>query len=456
MPILSPGIEEVKCCNQRKPRSVHADSTTRLEVTSEESGASYAMDCICLSFYFSDVKREDWAAWFWRFAERYAESFHQKLNAYNFTTYDFHRGDRAAEEQLARELAAGHIMSLALSTGDVDDEPFAASIDDFRHSHAYGHVYLQVDAALFPSREVRNDFLQVLIEELGEALQVDYGLVDGMPLAARPRPYFCGTSLSTVSAEREHNFHEWDAKAAYFQNTIRAFTWGMLISDGHWSGEREALLAALRATGAHVSPIGERALFLTHPGDIVSCEDADFARTRAVLDDFGVRSVEDFEVDENTRFVIAHRPHIEREDEEEEDEFADHANEAEPPEEEEQAIRVLSLEGFFTGNRDDGSIATDMLDHPGIEGFRDAFFALRQRPDVANVLIQAAANDVGEGFSPWVAEWIYVITSADRETLFDCLDDLPPDEIELGFPDGEPRGFPKPPNGMQVYAMWWN
>ena len=413
------------------------------------------MDCICLSFYFSAVKRDDWAAWFWRHAERYAESFHQKLNAYNFTTYDFHRGDKDAEAQLARELAAGRIMSLALSSGDVDDEPFAASIDDFRHSHAFGHAYIQIDAKLFPDCEVRKDFLTVLIDELGEALQIDYGFVDRMPLKERPRPYFCGTSLSTVSTTREHNFHEWDAKAAYFQNTTRARTWGTLISDGHWTGEREALITALEAAGAQVSPIGDRALFIGHDGDILASEDAEFA-SDTVLVDFGVTVVDDYEVNEDTRFVIAHRPHIERDEEEEEDEFEEYAKEEPAPEPDGPDVRLLNLEGFFTGNRDDGSIATDMLDHPGIDAFRDAFFALRQRPDVANVLIQVAANDVELGFSPWVAEWVYVVTRADRETLFDCLDDLPPDEIELGFPDGEPANFPKPPSGTQVYALWWN
>ena len=414
------------------------------------------MDCICLSFYFSSVKRDDWAAWFWRFAERYAETFHQKLNAYNFTTYDFHKGDAEAEAQLARELAAGHIMSLALSSGDVDSEPFAASIDDFRHSHAYGHVYFQIDTTLFPGPEVRNDFLTVLIDELSETFQIQYGLVDRMPLRERPRPYFCGTSLATVSTAREHNFHEWDAKAAYFQNTMRLLSWGTLISDGHWSGDRDALLAALSAAGTEARPIGESAMFFSHSGDIISSETADFAKTAAVLADFGVTVVEDYEVNEDTRYVLAHRPHIERDPEDEKDEFADYANDEPPQQDEENLVRILNLEGFFTGNRDDTSIASEMLDHPGVDRFRDAFYALRQRADVATVLIQAAPTDIGDGFSPWLAEWIYVVTSLDREAIFDALDDLPPDEIELGFPDGEPPNFPKPPAGMQVNALWWN
>ena len=417
------------------------------------------MDCICLSLYFSAVKRDDWAAWFWRFSERYAESFHQKLNAYNFSTYDFHKGDAKAESQLTRELAAGHIMSLALSSGDVDSEPFAISIDDFRHTHAYGHVYLQIDAAKFPSCELRNDFITVFIEELGEALQIDYALVDRMPLSARPRPYFCGASIATVSSEREHNFHEWDAKAAYFQNTIRAHCWGTLLSDGHWTGERDALLAALTAAGAEVTPLGDKALFFSHPGDIIAWEDADYAKTGAVLADFGVHQVDDYEVNEDSRFVIAHRPHIERnpEDEQEEDEFAEYAKDNPPADEDEaELVRVLNLEGFFTGNRDDTSIASEMLDHPGVERFQEAFYALRQRPDVATMLIQASPTDIGAGFSPWLAEWIYVVTSLDREAIFDCLEGLPPDEIELGFPEGEPANFPKPPPGMQVYALWWN
>ncbi|MFT5131448.1 MAG: hypothetical protein ACI8W8_005084 [Rhodothermales bacterium] len=417
------------------------------------------MDCICLSFYFSAVKRDDWSAWFWRFAERYSESFHQPLNAYTFTTYDFHRGDAKSEAQLARELAAGHIMSLALSSGDTENEPFALSIDDFRHTLAYGHVYLQIDAAKFPGCEVRNDFIAVLIKDLSEALQIDYGLVDRMPLVARPRPYFCSSSIATVSDAREHNFHEWDAKAAYFQNTIRAHTWGMLISDGHWTGERDVLLGALSLSGAEARAIGDNSIFISHPGEIVAWEDADIAKTAAVLADFGVRTVDDYEVDEDTRFVMAHRPHIERKPEEEEDEFAEYAKDeptAGEDEDESEGIRILSLEGFFTGNRDDTSIAGDMLDHPGIERFQGAFYAMRQRPDVAVVLIQAAPTDIGEGFSPWIAEWIYVVSSLDREAIFDCLDEMPPDEIELGFPNGEPVNFPKPPPGMQVYALWWN
>src|SRR4051812_20945450 len=46
------------------------------------------------------------------------------------------------------------------------------------------------------------------------------------------------------------------------------------------------------------------------------------------------------------------------------------------------APQIVSIERFFDGNEDSGSIGCNLTDHPGIDSFRDALTGLLRRPDV--------------------------------------------------------------------------
>src|SRR5262249_18698986 len=48
---------------------------------------------------------------------------------------------------------------------------------------------------------------------------------------------------------------------------------------------------------------------------------------------------------------------------------------------------IVSLEEFFTGNEDLGSIGCNLTDHPGMQTFYTELKAIRSRPDVQGVFV---------------------------------------------------------------------
>lgn len=59
---------------------------------------------------------------------------------------------------------------------------------------------------------------------------------------------------------------------------------------------------------------------------------------------------------------------------------------------------VVSIERFFDGNDDADSIGCNLLDHPGIDIFRDALVGLLRRRDVQAVYARISELDPGEGY----------------------------------------------------------
>ena len=54
---------------------------------------------------------------------------------------------------------------------------------------------------------------------------------------------------------------------------------------------------------------------------------------------------------------------------------------------------IVSIERFFDGNDDLGSIGCNLIEHPGIDTFRDVLTGLLRRPDVQAVYAQVAELD---------------------------------------------------------------
>ena len=51
-------------------------------------------------------------------------------------------------------------------------------------------------------------------------------------------------------------------------------------------------------------------------------------------------------------------------------------------------LPVVTLEQFFDGNDDLGSIGCNLIDHPGTASFFATLRAIRDRPNVHNVLVE--------------------------------------------------------------------
>ena len=120
----------------------------------------------------------------------------------------------------------------------------------------------------------------------------------------------------------------------------------------------------------------------------------------------------------------------------------------------EPAPQIVDFEVFFDGNDDLGSIGCNLIDHPGIEAFRDAFARLAQRPDVKGVYAQIFELDPGEGCWPFT-DTILVAGSISVEDVAAELSALEPDEVrtgdEFGLTDVVARRFVEP-----VVVAWWD
>lgn len=120
-----------------------------------------------------------------------------------------------------------------------------------------------------------------------------------------------------------------------------------------------------------------------------------------------------------------------------------------------QTSPVVSLEDFFEGNSDEGSIGCNLYPHPGIKIFYVTLKAIRDREDVQDVLVEISAidDDVSWPFS----EFIWIISKAPKDKVFEWVKPLKPDEINEGWGKaGKPSAAPEPKEPMTVYGVWWD
>lgn len=112
---------------------------------------------------------------------------------------------------------------------------------------------------------------------------------------------------------------------------------------------------------------------------------------------------------------------------------------------------LLSLEEFFTGNNDMGSIGCNLSSHPGTELFYIIFMAIRERPDVSDVrVIIREFNDLPDEWP--FSDTIYVVTSASQEVIYDLAEPLLPDDVKV---DDTVTGL-MPLSGQHVVSVWWD
>jgi hypothetical protein len=124
------------------------------------------------------------------------------------------------------------------------------------------------------------------------------------------------------------------------------------------------------------------------------------------------------------------------------------------------AYPVVSLDLFFEGNDDPASIGPNLDPHPGLETFDRVLRAIRERPDVSDVVAQI--DEVVEGEWPYVPA-VYVVTTAAPEEVHSWAAEIQPDEY-VGEEDsigpwlgrGRPPGAPVVPDGSRVVTLFWD
>src|SRR5262245_46292997 len=109
--------------------------------------------------------------------------------------------------------------------------------------------------------------------------------------------------------------------------------------------------------------------------------------------------------------------------------------------------QIVSVERFFDGNDDLGSIGCNLIEHPGVDAFRDVLTGLLRRPDVQAVYAQISEIDPGEDCWPF-ANTVLVVGAIPADELRSAVSTLEPDEVaaaeDSAFHHPSPRGMVRP------------
>lgn len=114
---------------------------------------------------------------------------------------------------------------------------------------------------------------------------------------------------------------------------------------------------------------------------------------------------------------------------------------------------LVSIELFFDGNDDPGSIGWHLPEHPGMDNFRDLLTGLLRRSDVKAVNARIVELDIGE-YDCWpAADMVFVAGTISPTELRKILSPLHPDEVcsvNFAVPEDIKRRHP----GPVVAARW--
>jgi hypothetical protein len=91
-------------------------------------------------------------------------------------------------------------------------------------------------------------------------------------------------------------------------------------------------------------------------------------------------------------------------------------------------LPLVSLEDFFTGNDDEGSIGCNLTRHPGVDVFYQTLRQIRARPNVQDVLI--GITDLQEvDVTTWpFSDTVYILADASQNQVEEWIHSLSPDE----------------------------
>jgi hypothetical protein len=116
--------------------------------------------------------------------------------------------------------------------------------------------------------------------------------------------------------------------------------------------------------------------------------------------------------------------------------------------------QIVSVERFFDGNDDPGSIGCNLIEHPGVDAFRDVLTGLLRRPDVQAVYAQISELDPGEDCWPF-ADTVLVVGAIPPDELRSAVSTLEPDEVAAAEDFGVSPSIAKR-HGSPVLAAWWD
>jgi hypothetical protein len=118
-------------------------------------------------------------------------------------------------------------------------------------------------------------------------------------------------------------------------------------------------------------------------------------------------------------------------------------------------LTLVTLEEFFEGNDDGGSIWCNLPSAPEPDAVYRILRSIRERSDVADVRVMVTQYDGGDDEWPF-SDTVYFVTAASAENVVSWLgEDCAPDEASIltTVQSGGPLTIPQ---GHKVVACWWD
>jgi hypothetical protein len=114
---------------------------------------------------------------------------------------------------------------------------------------------------------------------------------------------------------------------------------------------------------------------------------------------------------------------------------------------------IVAIERFFDGNDDEASIGCNLLEHPGIDAFRDVLVGLARRSDIETVYALISEVDPGEDYWPFT-DTVLVVGTIAPEDLEAALSKLEPDEVGTAEDFQLPEEILKKHTAPMLVAWW--
>lgn len=116
---------------------------------------------------------------------------------------------------------------------------------------------------------------------------------------------------------------------------------------------------------------------------------------------------------------------------------------------------IVTLEDFFEGNTDEGSIGCNLLKYPGISTFYETLLNIRKRENVQDVFVEIMELEDDEEY--WAfSERVYILANAEKSTVEQWVNVLEPSEVDEGYASGVPPIAPKLIADYKVFSIWWD
>jgi hypothetical protein len=118
---------------------------------------------------------------------------------------------------------------------------------------------------------------------------------------------------------------------------------------------------------------------------------------------------------------------------------------------EQEEPQIVPIERFFDGNDDAAAIGCNLMEHPGMNVFRDVLTGLLRRSDVQAIYAQIAELDPGEDSWPFT-DTIVVVGTITPDDLREAVSPLQPTDV------GSDRDFNElaRKHGGRALVVWWD